>query len=455
MKPEQLMDAIESIDDRYVEECAYGVRRRSHIPWGLISAAACFCLVIAGVVFARNAGLFPYATDPAGQPSAGTTSVVDSLEDPVPPTGITDGAISKIKAAFIKKYAQPESVISINPEDLSVRNYGHYSGSYAVFVDGVFGYTQALRKETVGGLTFRFYTGQPLLIYRDGQIEELPEAYDQAWLTDAELAELHRHFDPNNPTYPPVTPLETVPQDTVGPPSAGSQLSWYRWVLACEYDHPYGISLQKMFATGFPEESTKPTEEEWKLLQKVDGFREDQVLRLPMQRMSNFIKDTFGVPLSDLPGECFAELTYLEQTQCYYYPVVEEYDPKSVSIKDSDWVEGELVIAEYTQAGSENTYVVGMTYHNDSDFRILFNRKSTMEAEKLAGKQRHSFAKLLGDLIPGNQNGAGDFRILHMQTQTDSTMLVTYTVPTLEVPYQVHLKPDGDDWQFLSNRPAF
>ena len=33
MKVDQLMDAIEKIDDRYIEESAYGVRKQSRIPW--------------------------------------------------------------------------------------------------------------------------------------------------------------------------------------------------------------------------------------------------------------------------------------------------------------------------------------------------------------------------------------------------------------------------------------
>ncbi len=59
MTTEQLMDAIEVIDDSYIAKYTRGLPKKSQIHWGLISAAACFCLMVTSVIFVLSSGLIP------------------------------------------------------------------------------------------------------------------------------------------------------------------------------------------------------------------------------------------------------------------------------------------------------------------------------------------------------------------------------------------------------------
>ena len=67
MKPEKMMDVLGEIDDALVEEFAQRRPPRFHVPWSLVTTAACLCLVIASLVVLRSMGLLPVApmpTDP-------------------------------------------------------------------------------------------------------------------------------------------------------------------------------------------------------------------------------------------------------------------------------------------------------------------------------------------------------------------------------------------------------
>lgn len=84
MKIDQLMDAIEEIDDRYIEESAYGVKRKRNIPWGMIITAACFCLVIGAAMFMQSLGILPHLNGTEGTTQPTTPSTTDSSEPTVP-----------------------------------------------------------------------------------------------------------------------------------------------------------------------------------------------------------------------------------------------------------------------------------------------------------------------------------------------------------------------------------
>ncbi len=60
----------------------------------------------------------------------------------------------------------------------AVRCYCDLGGAYAVMIDGPWGYTQALRSETVAGYTFRFSDGQQIYIYKQGEFYSLRKAYE-------------------------------------------------------------------------------------------------------------------------------------------------------------------------------------------------------------------------------------------------------------------------------------
>lgn len=98
MKVEMLMDAIENIDDSYIEEFACDRRRFSKAPWGMIASAACLCLVIVAAIFLHNAGWMPYF----GGPSQATN-----------PPIVTDPSDLTIPSQTTRPVAEPEELDSI------------------------------------------------------------------------------------------------------------------------------------------------------------------------------------------------------------------------------------------------------------------------------------------------------------------------------------------------------
>ncbi len=80
MNVDKLIDAIGDIDDELLEEGTFGRRPRSRIPWGLISAAACFCLLIGSVIFLRD--LLPALPTKPQNALSGFEAVLPSISDP-------------------------------------------------------------------------------------------------------------------------------------------------------------------------------------------------------------------------------------------------------------------------------------------------------------------------------------------------------------------------------------
>ena len=83
MRPEEMMEGIRHIEDAHVDAGARRCPPELRSPWGMIASAACLCLVIAGVVFLRGAGLLTPATQPT---EPGTTAPTTAAPTTLPPT---------------------------------------------------------------------------------------------------------------------------------------------------------------------------------------------------------------------------------------------------------------------------------------------------------------------------------------------------------------------------------
>ena len=83
MRPEEMMEGIRHIEDAHVDAGARRCPPKLRSPWGMIASAACLCLVIAGVVFLRGAGLLTPATQPT---EPGTTAPTTAAPTTLPPT---------------------------------------------------------------------------------------------------------------------------------------------------------------------------------------------------------------------------------------------------------------------------------------------------------------------------------------------------------------------------------
>lgn len=103
-------------------------------------------------------------------------------------------------------------------DDLCVRYRGAFNDLYAVFIDGPFGYTTAIRNETIAGVSFDFPDGQILYAYHQGNFYRLAEAYALGLLTETELLTLKKscaqadHFSQGTIPTDRVTCTHTVIQ---------------------------------------------------------------------------------------------------------------------------------------------------------------------------------------------------------------------------------------------------
>lgn len=109
-----------------------------------------------------------------------------------------DKTMNGVKRAFLEQYVQDASYTA---GDLLVEYVGKYDGFDAVYVHGALDYTQAYSQETVGGVTFRYPTGQHLLIYShwNGKLYTLQEAWEKQVLDSTGLQKVylaHRAAEP-------------------------------------------------------------------------------------------------------------------------------------------------------------------------------------------------------------------------------------------------------------------
>lgn len=111
----------------------------------------------------------------------------DGMEEIAPPARLKIGKPYKESPITLSEELQREIVweyiadSTMLEEDLlstyAVRCYGRSGDTYAVMIDGPWGYTQALRSETVAGYTFSFSDGQRMHIYKQGEFYSLFKAY--------------------------------------------------------------------------------------------------------------------------------------------------------------------------------------------------------------------------------------------------------------------------------------
>ena len=84
-------------------------------------------------------------------------------------------------------------------DELSIRSFGQYEGCWVFFTDGPFDYPSMEDTEEVSGLEFWYPSTQKLLVYRDGTILKLADAYEAGWLTDGAVAQLWQFYSDGNP----------------------------------------------------------------------------------------------------------------------------------------------------------------------------------------------------------------------------------------------------------------
>ena len=81
-------------------------------------------------------------------------------------------------------------------KELQVRHYAQVDDLYAFYVDGLWDYTQAIRRVTLfEKFYFIFPTGQKMYLYRNGRICALDDAEQEEFATLKEIHALWVHYD--------------------------------------------------------------------------------------------------------------------------------------------------------------------------------------------------------------------------------------------------------------------
>ena len=137
-----------------------------------------------------------------GQPDATQNSTVpkETLPNvtlPSKPTlGANDTADPQLDAAILKAYCDLAGRnYLMEGGEMQVRHYTKIGSLYAVYVDGPWMYTQAIRNATVYGCKFVFPNGQRMYLYRNGRICALDDAEQEEFATLKEIHALWVHYD--------------------------------------------------------------------------------------------------------------------------------------------------------------------------------------------------------------------------------------------------------------------
>lgn len=99
--------------------------------------------------------------------------------------------IQQMKLAFLKQFITEPGWTT---GDLTVVYYGEYDGAHVGFINGILNYTQAFWTDTVGGISFHYRTGQMLLVFFEGELMDLQEAYERDIMTKESLIALHKAY---------------------------------------------------------------------------------------------------------------------------------------------------------------------------------------------------------------------------------------------------------------------
>ena len=124
-------------------------------------------------------------------------------------TSENPGSDVNLESEIIKTVKSLYPSLEYFPEDgITIDSFGTYNGCTVCYINGVFGYAQAFMDEKVGAYTFQYSTGQTLLAHKDGQLKNMPEAYELGWLDDdavKQIYEKHRQKCPVNYDLTPYT----------------------------------------------------------------------------------------------------------------------------------------------------------------------------------------------------------------------------------------------------------
>jgi len=111
---------------------------------------------------------------------------------------IEQAVSSEIKWAYYQKLSnEATGELPISPEDLFISwYYGNFGGCEVVMIDGDdISYTTAYRPVEVAGYTIVFASGEPVWVYKDGQLFTVKEAYDTGVISKSDVYTIGEKVD--------------------------------------------------------------------------------------------------------------------------------------------------------------------------------------------------------------------------------------------------------------------
>ena len=159
-------------------------------------------LLILTLVLSLSAGCHPSnlisESGDEGQPDATQNSIVPKETLPnvtLPPTPTLGAEDPQLDVAILKAYCDLTGSNYLSEgSEMQVRHYTKVGALYAVYVDGPWMYTQAIRNVTVYGCKFVFPSGQRMYLYRDGEICALDDAEKEAFATEQEIYSIWKQY---------------------------------------------------------------------------------------------------------------------------------------------------------------------------------------------------------------------------------------------------------------------
>lgn len=149
---------------------------------------------------------------------------------------------------------------------------------------------------------------------------------------------------------------------------------WYNAAIAHQFASLEELQLKELFCTGFPGESTEFTAEELAPFPEEEGYYGD-LIRLPKEKMDAVLRAYFGTFLSQLDGQCFAGLKYLESTGCYYSCVSDVNRPEEVVIWGAEFIDFELLQVRYRLSYEDGApfFLLTLRYLPGGSWQIISN----------------------------------------------------------------------------------
>ena len=404
-KTDKLWQAIGDIDDSFVVEASAKRPKVLQGHWGLAASVACFCLVIASVVFMRGVGLLT----PATQPTEPTTAPITSTQPPettketAPPiqtvphntlptpelqmyNDLFSDPYGWYNAALRCEYATPEDISllmlfyggfedeSRDPTDeewAQLKDIEGFNENYDLLrlpvrkmdtiLTELFGISLAdVKPEGFEGLTYLestdcWYHMTTSIRYADFTARDVKPTltgtkvyYDGGYKGNMVVT-----VTPNGSGGYRILsnlPMDAAEQERIDKITTlfGEEGSWYNLALTSQYGSAAELGLRYFFMNGFATESREATDQEWELLKNdtvVD--LEETLIRLPVEKMDAILMQYFGITVDQMNknSSAFAGMTYLEETKCWYLSTPATTSVRSFKVQSvTDFSDGTLQV---------------------------------------------------------------------------------------------------------------